>query len=106
VLSNIDNYHRPLERILRCARRAVVLRESCTDKAAYAYVHDQYLDKGCDLQVYVNTYCTREVVGFMESYGFKVQQIVDRRSQGAAEMVIGYPHYWTFFVAERDTGSP
>jgi ubiquinone/menaquinone biosynthesis C-methylase UbiE len=101
VLSNIDNYHRPLERVLRCARKTVLLRESCRDEAAYAYVRDEYLDEGCDLKVYVNTYCTREIVAFIESYGFKVQQIVDRRSEGRGEMVIGYPHHWTFFVAER-----
>jgi ubiquinone/menaquinone biosynthesis C-methylase UbiE len=101
VLSNIDNYHRPLERLLRCARKTIILRESCSDEAAYAYVRDQYLDEGCDLKVYVNTYCTRELMAFIESYGFGVQQIVDRRSQGRPEMVIGYPHYWTFFLAER-----
>jgi ubiquinone/menaquinone biosynthesis C-methylase UbiE len=101
VLSNIDNYHRPLERVLQCARKTVILRESCRDEAAYAYVRDEYLDEGSDLKVHVNTYCTREVVAFIESYGFRVEQILDRRSQGKAEIVIGYPHYWTFFLAKR-----
>jgi ubiquinone/menaquinone biosynthesis C-methylase UbiE len=105
VLSNIDNYHRPLERILRCARKTVILRESCGEKAAYAYVRDEYLDQGCDLKVHVNTYSTREVMAFIESYGFRVQPIVDNRSQGRPEMVIGYPHYWTFFLAESGRGA-
>ena len=31
VLSNIDNYHRPLERLLKAARRSLILRESIKD---------------------------------------------------------------------------
>jgi hypothetical protein len=40
-------------------------------------------------------------VSFIEAHGFRVRQVMDRRTQGRAELVIGYPHYWTFFVAER-----
>lgn len=101
VLSNIDNYHRPLERILRCARRTVVLRESCTTETRYAYVRDEYLDPGCDLKVHVNSYAVQEITAFIAAHGFRVRQVTDRRTQGRPELVIGYPHYWTFFVAER-----
>ena len=101
VLSNIDNYHRPLERLLRLARRSVILRESCQEEAAYAYVRDKYLDEGVDLNVYVNTYATREIVDFMTSYGFGVRCVGDRHTGGQPELVIDYPHHWTFFVAER-----
>lgn len=101
VLSNVDNYHRPLERLLLVARKTLILRESCKEQSEYAYVTDKYLDKGHDLKVYVNSYCTSELMEFMESYGFRVKQVPDRRSGGQPEMVIDYPHYWTFFVAER-----
>jgi ubiquinone/menaquinone biosynthesis C-methylase UbiE len=101
VLSNIDNYHRPLERLLRCARKMVIVRECCSDRAVYSYVRDEYLDAGCELKVHVNTYPTREFMGFMESYGFRVRYVVDRRTSGQPEMVIGYPHHWKFFVAEK-----
>ena len=33
VLSNIDNYHRPLERLLHCARKTLILRESLKEQA-------------------------------------------------------------------------
>lgn len=102
VLSNIDNYHRPLERILRCARKTAIVRESCKDNTDYAYVSDNFLDAGCDLKVYVNTYGTQEIMNFMEYYGYSVRNIVDRRTQDCPESVIGHPHYWKFFVAERD----
>jgi ubiquinone/menaquinone biosynthesis C-methylase UbiE len=101
VLSNIDNYHRPLERLLRTARKTVVLRESCREVGSYAYVTDRYLDDGADLRVHVNTYPAGEVARFIASYGYRVRQVEDRRTGGRVEMVIDHPHHWTFFVAER-----
>lgn len=101
VLSNIDNYHRPLERLLLVARKTVILRESVDETASYSYVKDKYLDEGVDLKVHVNTYPQREFTDFIRSYGFEVESIVDRRTNGEPEMVIDYPHYWKFFLAIR-----
>jgi len=101
VLSNIDNYHRPLERMLQSAAKTMIIRESCQEKSQYSYVRDDYLDPGCNLKVHVNAYSISEIMKFIESYGFRTQQVVDRRTGGKAEMVIGYPHYWTFFMAVR-----
>jgi ubiquinone/menaquinone biosynthesis C-methylase UbiE len=101
VLSNIDNFHRPLERMLKVARKSVILRESLKDGAEYRYVRDNYLDAGVDLRVHVNHYDIQEVRSFASSYGFKSEIVVDRRSGGQPELVIGYPHYWTFLVADR-----
>jgi len=101
VLSNLDNYHRPLERMLRAARKSLVLRESIADRSRYAYVRDEYLDSGVDLKVYVNAYARGELLAFIESYGFACREVTDRRSGGTPEMVIGYPHHWTFVVATR-----
>jgi SAM-dependent methyltransferase len=101
VLSNIDNYHRPLERLLKGARKTVLLRESLKDGAEYTYVEDRFLDSGVDLRVHVNHYDRREIVSFIESYGFRAELILDRRTGGEPELVIGHPHHWTFVVAER-----
>jgi len=101
VLSNIDNYHRPLERLLRAARKTLVLRESATSGARYAWVRDEYLDPGVDLGVYVNAYDVEELTRFIEGYGFEVERIADRRSGDGPENVIGHPHWWTFFRAVR-----
>lgn len=103
VLSNLDNYHRPLERLLNTARKTVILRESChAEEGQYSYVRDRYLDEGCELSVYVNTYCLRETMEFIASHGFEVRNVIDRRTRGQPELVISYPHYWTFLVAERN----
>lgn len=101
VLSNIDNYHRPLERLLHVARRSIILRESFKKGTEYHYVKDRFLDPEVDLNVHVNHYDLDEVVAFVESYGFRCDVVVDRRTGGQPEMVIGYPHYWTFVVADR-----
>jgi ubiquinone/menaquinone biosynthesis C-methylase UbiE len=101
VLSNIDNYHVPLERLLKMARKSLILRESAGESPNYSYVRDAYLDRGIDLNVHVNRYGANELVAFMASHGFEAEKIADRRSKGEAEMVIGHPHWWTFFCARR-----
>lgn len=102
VLSNIDNYHRPLDRLLSGARRSVILRESAWDQPAkYSYVIDHYLDKGHELRVHVNTYCINEILEFGRQRGFHAEHRVDERTSGQPEMVIDHPHYWSFFVFRR-----
>lgn len=104
VLSNLDNFHRPLERLLRMARKSVILRESVKDGAEYRYVMDRYLDSPDVLNVYVNAYDRKEWTDFIRSHGYSVVEIVDHRTGGMPESVIDYPHYWTFFVATRVDG--
>lgn len=101
VLSNLDNYHRSLDRMLRIAGKTLILRESTKSGCEYKYVRDEHLDNGVALYVYVNAYDTRELMEFIRARGFAVSQIEDRRSKGEPEMVIGYAHYWTFFLAVR-----
>jgi len=101
VLSNLDNYHRPLERMLLAARRSVILRESLGKGSAYQWVEDEHLDPDVDLRVHVNRYDLDEITAFVESYGFDVRPVVDRRTGGDPEMVIGHAHHWTFLIAER-----
>jgi SAM-dependent methyltransferase len=101
VLSNIDNYHRPLERLLGMARKSLILRESARDGALYSYIRDDYLDDGVDLKVHVNAYDAGELHAFIARSGFAVERFRDERSGGAPELVIGHPHWWTFFRATR-----
>lgn len=101
VLSNLDNYHRPLERLLTMARKSLILRESAKEGALYSYVRDPYLDPGIELKVHVNAYDAGELHAFIAAHGFRVERITDRRSGGRPELVIGHPHWWTFFRAVR-----
>lgn len=101
VLSNLDNFHRPLERLLACARKTLVLRESVKEESEYRYVRDRYLDDGVDLKVHVNAYPQAELEAFIESYDFDVRYVEDRHSGGEPESVIDHLHYWKFFVARK-----
>ena len=101
VLSNIDNYHRPLERLLKMTKRSLILRESLKQGAEYDYVEDRFLDSDVKLNVHINHYDVEDVCSFIRAYGFAVQQVTDERTGGKPEDVIGYPHYWTFLVADR-----
>lgn len=101
VLTNIDNFHRPLERLLAVADRTLVLRESCINGGSYSYVRDEFLDPGADLFVHVNHYDPTAMTDLMQDRGFSVERIIDQRTGGKPELVIGHPHHWTFFVATR-----
>lgn len=101
VLSNLDNYHRPLDRMLRMANKTVLLRESLKEGAEYSFVPDRFLDEGTSLNVHVNSYDVRDVCLFVEERGFDVTLVTDRRTGGKPEDVIGYPHYWTFLMAQK-----
>lgn len=101
VLSNIDNFHRPLERLLLAARKTVILRESIADFSRYTYVEDRYLDPEVHLKVHVNTYERNELAAFIRSYGYDVAFHMDEHSGGSPQDVIGYPHWWTFVEATR-----
>jgi len=101
VLSNIDNYHRALERLLNISKKTLVLRESIKDGSEYLYVTDKHLNSNVNLKVHVNSYDRRELINFIRHYGFDVEEVKDIRTQGNPELVIDYPHYWTFLIARR-----
>ena len=100
VLSNLDNFHRPLERLLRSARKSVILRESIGDEASYSYVLDNYLDAPEPLRVHVNTYDRKDIAALAVELGFSTQFITDRRTGGELELVIDHPHHWCFVVMQ------
>lgn len=101
VLSNLDNIHRPLERLLRSARKSVLLRESVRRGGGeYRYVIDKYVDAAEPLRVHVNTYDLDMVTAFAADLGFTTTVVRDRRTGGHPEMVIDYPHHWTFLLMQ------
>lgn len=102
VLTNCPHYAQPLERLLACARKRIVLRESLGDALTVRFTPDPYLDPGKrHIRVYHNTYPIAEVMAFMETCGFAVTALVDERSRGGVEMVVDIPHHWTVLYGER-----
>ena len=102
VLTNSPHYGLPLERLLRCAKKRIVLRESMGDALVVRYTPDPYLDPGKrHVRVYHNTYPLDEVAAFMKEHGFSVTPVVDRRTNDGVEMVVDIPHWWRILVGER-----
>ena len=102
VLTNNPHYAQPLERMLRCARRRVLLREALGDELLVRYTSDRYLDENKrHIRVYHNQYPIREVADLMRAEGFKVTQIRDERTDDGVEMVVDVPHRWRILLAER-----
>jgi ubiquinone/menaquinone biosynthesis C-methylase UbiE len=102
VLTNSPHYARALERMLRCARRRVLLRESLGDELIVRYTPDPYLDEGKrHIRVYHNQYPLNEVAGLMRAEGFEVTPIRDERTGDGVEMVVDIPHRWRILLAER-----
>lgn len=98
VISNLDNFYRPLERILRSARKSVIIRESLSDYSSCLYVIDNYLNSSEPLRVHVNTYAFRDICSLASELGFTTSFITDIRTDGHPEFIIGYPHHWCFAV--------
>jgi ubiquinone/menaquinone biosynthesis C-methylase UbiE len=102
VLTNSPHYALPLERLARCARRRLILRESLGESLIVRYTPDPYLDEGKrHLRVYHNRYPIAEVSVFLEDLGFSVTRMRDRRTGDGVEMVVDIPHEWRILVAER-----
>lgn len=102
VLTNSPHYALPLERLLRCAGRRILIRESLGDALSIRYTPDPYLDEDKrHIRVYHNTYPIDEVQAFMEEFGFSVTRIIDRHSNDGVELVVGIPHHWRILLGER-----
>jgi len=102
VLTNSPHYARPFERLLRCARKRLLLRESLGERLIVDYRPDLNLDDDKrHIHVYHNTYPIAEVVAFMEEFGFRVTRIPDARTGDGVELVCDVAHSWRILLAER-----
>ncbi len=102
VLTNSPHYAHPLERLLLSARKRILLRESLGETLEVRYTPDPYLDEGKrHIRVYHNTYPINEVISFMQEHGFRVERIVDRRTNDEVEKVVDIPHHWKILLGER-----
>lgn len=103
VLTNAPHYALPLERLLSCTKKRLLIRENMGSELEIRYSPDQYLDPGKrHINVYHNRYPLEEVKDFISRYNFRVTQITDRRTNDGVEMVCDIPHQWRILLAERE----
>lgn len=102
VLTNSPHYALPLERLLACARKRILIRESLGDELIIRYTPDPYLDEGeRQIRVYHNMYQIKEVISFIKEHTFEVTQIRDERTRDGVEIVCDIPHQWRIILGER-----
>lgn len=105
VLTNSPHYALPLERLLACTRKRLLLRENLADALNVSFTPDPYLDEDKrHIRVYHNAYPLDEVMRFIKDAGFRVTRVRDQRSNDGTEMVVDIPHTWRILVAERTVG--
>lgn len=103
VLTNNPHYALPLERLLKCARKRILIRENLGDALEVRFTPDPYLDEDKrHIRVYHNCYPITEVIAFMEAHQFKVTPIIDKRTQDGVEMVVDIPHQWRVLLGQRE----
>jgi SAM-dependent methyltransferase len=102
VLTNSPHYALPLERLLRCTRKRLLLRESMGEELIVRYTPDRYLDDGKrHIRVYHNQYPIVEVTQLMNELGFRAKPVIDERTNDGVESVVDIPHKWRILLAER-----
>ena len=102
TLSWCPDFRLPLERLLSAARKFIVIRTNLGAETVYRYEPDGYLDDGYNhLKAYWNQYSEADMTAFMREMGFEVMPIVDRRTGGELELVVGKPYFWKFLFGRR-----
>lgn len=102
TLSWCPDFRRPLDRLCSAAQKYILIRTNLGKRTIYRWEEDGYLDNGYNhLKAYWNQYSENEVRAFMEDMGFEVKPIVDRRTQGRMERVVGKPYHWKLLFGRR-----
>jgi ubiquinone/menaquinone biosynthesis C-methylase UbiE len=102
VLSHNAHFGKPLDVLLRRARKRILIRESLGESLDVRYVADAFIDEDKrHLRTYFNTYPADSVRELMASAGFTVTAIPDRRTGDGSELVCGQPMRWRILLGER-----
>jgi SAM-dependent methyltransferase len=102
VLSFRPDFREPLDRLVDCGVRAMVIRDNFGPRTEIRWEKDGFLDEGFNhLHGYWNRWAVAEVQEFLTSRGFTSQAVEDRRTRGQVEAVVGKPYHWSWLVALR-----
>ena len=102
TLSFCPDYRLPLDRLSQAARQTLLLRTNLGEQTVYRWEPDGYLDDGYNhLKAYWNMYSEADVTAFMQDQGFDVTPIIDRRTNGEMELVVGKPYFWKWLLCLR-----
>lgn len=111
MLSYQPMFHLPLEAMARAARQWLIVRSAFGDATTIRFLPDPWLEPGHEsTRAYFNVFSRDEVRVLLESEGFEVAWVADRRQTerfgGAPEVVAGIPLPAEFLVARRVRSVP
>ena len=102
ALFGLPDYRQGLDPLLLAAGRVIIVRSTFAERREIRYETDSYLDPGAEnLKSYFNIWPIDEVAAFMESYGFAVHTVVDRRTNDQPEISAGKSFPWRWLVGIR-----
>lgn len=102
TLSFCPDFRLPLDRLALTGAEVILIRDNFGSETMIRWEEDGYLDPGHNhLKAYWNQWNVAEVADFLAGYGFKTEQILDRRTGGRVEMVVDKPYYWSWLLARR-----
>ncbi len=102
VLFTLPDYRQGLERLLLATEKIIVLRTTLAAETTIRYECDAYLDETArKLKSYFNIWPLVEVAEFMESYGFMVNTVVDKRTGDRPEISAGKPFPWRWLIGVK-----
>ena len=102
TLTFCPDFRAPLDRLAQTGARIILIRDNFGEETIIRWEEDGFLDPGFNhLKAYWNQWQTSAVKTFLADYGFKVSELCDLRTQGAEELVVGKPYYWSWLLAVR-----
>ncbi|UQZ88659.1 class I SAM-dependent methyltransferase [Deltaproteobacteria bacterium Smac51] len=102
TLTFCPDFRQPLDRLVSTGARVIAIRDNFGPETVMRWETDGYLDEGYNhLKAYWNQWNITEVKDFLAEYGYESIELPDRRVNGAMELVVGKPYYWSWLVAVK-----
>ena len=100
TLSFCPDFRQPLDRLASTKPQVILIRDNFGPKTIIRWEEDGYLDCGYNhLKAYWNQWSFSEVSTFLAEYGYHTTPIIDRRTGGKEELVVGKSYFWSWLLA-------
>ncbi len=103
TLTFCPDFREPLDRLMATKPQVILIRDNFGPETIIRWELDGYLDPGYEhLKAYWNQWNYTEVAEFLKEAGYLVHSVVDRRTGGQEELVVGKSYFWSWLRAEKE----